>query len=104
MNYESIDRADDMGRHREGRVARSIESQTAKLPSDVFLWAAGAAMIGSLVFQVLGPTPRRMGIFGRSVPGRAPLATFIGQWVPTLLLFGIYDKIVKVAGSDRYTR
>jgi hypothetical protein len=105
MNYESsIDKSDNTGRQREGRVARSIESQTAKLPSDVFLWAAGAAMIGSLVFQVLGPKPRRLGIFGRSVPGRAPLATFIGQWVPTLLIFGIYNKIVKVAGSDRYTR
>ncbi len=26
--------------HREGPVARSIEQQTAKLPSDLFLWAA----------------------------------------------------------------
>jgi hypothetical protein len=26
--------------HREGPVARSIEQQTAKLPSDVFLWAS----------------------------------------------------------------
>jgi hypothetical protein len=104
MNYESnTDRSGNTGREREGRVARGIESQTAKIPSDVFLLAAGAAMIGSLVFQVLGPKPR-MGIFGRSVQGRAPLASFIGQWVPTLLIFGLYNKIVKVAGSDRYTR
>src|SRR4051812_32787799 len=30
--------------HREGTVARTIEQQTAKIPSDVFLWAA----IGSI--------------------------------------------------------
>jgi hypothetical protein len=26
--------------HTEGQIAKSIESQTAKLPSDTFLWAA----------------------------------------------------------------
>src|SRR4051794_16318901 len=89
---------------REGRLARTIERQTARLPSDVFLWAAGLSMIGSLAFQILGPRPRgRMGLFGmgRNVEGRAPIATFVGQWVPTLLIFGLYNKIVKVAGSDR---
>src|SRR5688500_15242367 len=88
---------------REGRVARSIEQQTAKIPSDVFLWGAGAAMVGSLLFQVLGPRPSS-GIFGmRRVEGRAPIATFIGQWVPTLLLLGVYNKIVKVAGTARFS-
>ena len=29
--------------HTEGVVARTIEQQTAKIPSDVFLWAAGAS-------------------------------------------------------------
>jgi hypothetical protein len=109
MNYESSNQSnqsyDDGSRmqQREGKVARAIESQTAKLPSDIFLWAAGAAMIGSLAFQVLGPRPR-VGLFGRKVEGRAPLSAFMGQWVPTLLIFGLYNKIVKVAGSDRITR
>src|SRR5205807_90106 len=35
-------------RHNEGIVARTIENQTARLPSDLFLWAAGACMITSL--------------------------------------------------------
>lgn len=26
--------------HKEGKVAKAIEEQTAKLPSDLFLWAA----------------------------------------------------------------
>ena len=30
--------------HKEGKVARAIEEQTAKLPSDTFLWAAIGAM------------------------------------------------------------
>lgn len=34
-------------RHTEGVVAQTIEEQTAKLPSDFFLWAAGASMFGS---------------------------------------------------------
>jgi len=89
---------------REGPVARAIETQTAKLPSDLFLWAAGAAMIGSIAFQILGPKPKT-GMFNfRKVEGRAPLAGFVGQWVPTLLIFGLYNKIVKVAGSDRISR
>jgi hypothetical protein len=96
--------SNEAAREREGYVARKIERRTARLPSDVFLWAAGAAMIGSLAFQVLGPRSRRSRLLGRAVEGRAPLASFIGQWVPTLLLFGIYDKIVKVAGSDRFSR
>lgn len=89
--------------HREGHVARAIETQTAKLPSDIFMWAAGAAMIGSMAFQLLGPRPRR-GLFGNHVEGRAPLAGFVGQWVPTLLIFGLYNKMVKIAGSDRVSR
>lgn len=93
----------ESAQQREGKIARKIERQTAKMGSDVFLWAAGAAMLGSLAFQILGPSPR--GLFGgRAVSGRAPLASFVGQWVPTLLIFGLYNKIVKVAGSDRFER
>ena len=88
---------------REGDIAKTIEKQTAKIPSDVFLWGAGAAMLGSLAFQTFGARPKT-GLFGRKVGGRAPLAAFIGQWVPTLLILGMYNKIVKVAGSDRVSR
>jgi hypothetical protein len=72
--------------HTEGRVARTIEQQTAKLPSDVFLWAAVGA-IGVSAFLEL--------------TGNAEKSRFIGQWVAPFLLLGLYNKIVKVAGSDR---
>lgn len=76
-------------RHTEGPVARSIEEYTAQLPSDTFLWAAGASIATSLTLMTLG---NRHG------------ALFVGQWAPTFLLLGIYNKIVKVAGSDRVHR
>jgi len=92
---------------REGRVARSIERQTAKIPSDVFLWGAMLAMGASATAQILGSVKQtRMGMLGRGMmTGRvAPWSMFIGQWVPTLLLLGVYNKIVKVSGSDRFER
>jgi hypothetical protein len=91
---EQSTRNDGASTRREGRVAQAIEQQTAKLPSDLFLWTAGAAMVGSLVSQIVG-----LGR-GRNTPPRAPLSMFIGQWVPTLLLFGVYNKLVKLHGSQ----
>lgn len=73
-------------RHSEGPLARAIEEQTAKLPSDTFLWAAGASIVGSLTLKMMG---------------RSHDAMFVGQWAPTFLILGLYNKIVKVAGSDR---
>jgi hypothetical protein len=70
--------------HAEGQVARTIEQQTAKLPSDTFLWAAVGAIAGSLTLQLAG---------------KQKASLFIGQWAPTFLLLGLYNKIVKVAGS-----
>jgi hypothetical protein len=34
--------------------------------------------------------------------GKQKLANFVGQWAPTLLIFGLYNKIVKVAGHDQF--
>jgi len=77
---------DEPWQHSEGRVARTIESQTAKLPSDTFLWAAVAAMGGAAVLQMTG---------------RKDASLFVGQWVAPFLLFGVYNKLVKIGGSDR---
>jgi len=71
--------------HAEGKVAQAIEQQTAKLPSDIFLWAAGGCIITSLAFKMAD---------------KDTTALFVGQWAPTLLILGLYNKIVKVAGSD----
>jgi hypothetical protein len=77
---------DEAIEHSEGMVARAIEQQTAKLPSDVFLWAAAASIGGSLLLRVLD---------------QRDTSNFVGQWAPTFLILGLYNKLVKVAGSDR---
>ena len=38
---------------REGEVATLIEEQTAKLPSDLFLWTALSTMAASLTLKIL---------------------------------------------------
>jgi hypothetical protein len=72
--------------HSEGKVARTIEEQTAKLPSDVFLWAALGSMGTALALHVAG---------------KKATSLFVGQWAAPFLVLGLYNKIVKVAGSDR---
>ncbi len=72
--------------HSEGVVARTIEEQTAKLPSDVFLWAALGSMGVSLFLRL---------------SGEKDASLFVGQWAGPLLTIGVYNKLVKIAGSDR---
>jgi hypothetical protein len=72
--------------HAEGSVARRIEEQTAKLPSDTFLWLAAGSIGCSLMLRVMGDEKKSL---------------FVGQWAPTFLILGLYNKLVKVAGSDR---
>jgi hypothetical protein len=71
--------------HKEGPIARNIEEQTAKLPSDLFLWAALASMGVSLTLKCLG---------------KKHTALFVGQWAAPFLLLGVYNKIVKLEGHD----
>jgi hypothetical protein len=71
--------------HSEGSVAKMIEQETARLPSDAFLWGAIGAMAASCYFQSAG---------------HKHMSLFVGQWAPTLLIFGLYNKLVKLQGSD----
>ncbi|MVN91622.1 hypothetical protein [Mucilaginibacter aquatilis] len=71
--------------HSEGKVAKAIEEQTAKLPSDLFLWAAVGSMGVSLALKIMK---------------KKHTALFVGQWAAPFLLLGLYNKIVKVEGHD----
>ena len=71
--------------HTEGPVAKAIEQETAKLPSDWFLWAAIGSITTSLILQL---------------SGKRHASTFVGQWGPTFLILGVYNKLVKQLGSD----
>lgn len=70
---------------KEGPIAKAIEEQTSKLPSDTFLWAAIGSMTASLTLKLFK---------------QDHLALFIGQWAPSFLLLGIYNKLVKLEGHD----
>jgi hypothetical protein len=71
---------------KEGRIAKTIEEQTSKLPSDVFLWVSVGAMVTGLALQIAR---------------KKHTSLFIGQWVAPFLLFGIYNKLVKQQGHDK---
>lgn len=69
----------------EGPVAKTLEKETARIPSDVYLWAAVGTMALSL------------GLF---LAKKKHAALFFGQWAPSLLTIGLYNKLVKVGGHD----
>ena len=69
----------------EGSIAKAIGRQTAKLPSDMFLWASGASMAASLALKAAGSKHT---------------ALFVGQWAAPLLVLGLYNKVVKLEGSE----
>jgi hypothetical protein len=74
----------------EGRLTKRIENQTAKIPSVFFLNLA----LGSIALSA--------GL--RFLNKKSNSAPFVGLWVPTILLLGIYNKLVKIEGNDRYSR
>jgi hypothetical protein len=71
----------------EGRFARGIEWQAARLPSDPFLWAAAGSMGVSVALLAAG---------------KKHASLFAGQWASAFLLLGIYDKLVEPLRADRY--
>jgi hypothetical protein len=75
------------GDYHEGGLARPLDKVTGQIPSDTFLWLAWGSIAASLTLKMMG---------------RSRDALFVGQWAPTFLLHGLYVKMVKQNGSDRY--
>jgi hypothetical protein len=73
----------------EDRITKAIEQYTAAIPSSAYLAVALVAIGVSLAAQV---------------SGQYRWGNFIAQWVPTWLLFGLYNKLVKLEGHDRQDR
>ena len=69
----------------EDRFTGAIESKTAQIPSSGYLGAAIASMAASAVLKLIG---------------KDEWSLFIGQWAPSFLIMGIYNKMVKQHGSD----
>lgn len=74
---------------REGKFTSALESQTAKVPSSGYLLGAVGSIVASAAFKMAG---------------KENWALFVGQWAPTFLLLGVYNKIVKQHGSDAFSR
>ncbi len=70
---------------KEGKTAEEIEDYTAEIPSDAYLWTAFGVMGVSLTLKLIE---------------KNDYALFVGQWAAPILLMGVYNKIVKVEGSD----
>ncbi len=73
----------------EDQFTKTIESYTAAVPSSAYLAVAIGAMGLSLACQVTG---------------RGKWGNFIAQWVPTWLIIGLYNKLVKLAGPGKSDR
>jgi hypothetical protein len=73
---------------REDRVTGVIESQTSKIPSSAYLAAAIGSIAASAILKAVG---------------KGHWSLFVGQWAPTFLILGTYNKLMKQHGSDAYT-
>ncbi|MGC2249249.1 MAG: hypothetical protein WA626_01140 [Acidobacteriaceae bacterium] len=74
------------GEMQEDQVTALLERYSSKWPTSLFMGAAIASIIGSMVLK----------------SQRKHLdALFVGQWVAPFLILGLYNKSVKQHGSDR---
>ena len=73
------------GEAHEDQITAAIEKVTAQVPSSLYLALSLASMAASLGFQAAKKQHQ---------------ALFIGQWAAPFLLLGIYNKLVKIHGSD----
>jgi hypothetical protein len=71
--------------HEEGTLTKTIEHYTSMVPSGAYLSVAVGCIGASAMLHLAG---------------RKEDAQFVGHWVPTILLLGLYNKIVKLHGSD----
>ena len=76
-------------RSTEDQFTKTIESYTAAVPSTGYLAIAIGALGLSLACQVVG---------------KGKWGNFIAQWVPTWLILGLYNKLVRLEDHDRYQR
>ncbi|KFA89627.1 hypothetical protein [Archangium violaceum] len=64
----------------EDTVTTHVEMQTRRIPSIGFLGVAIGCMAASALLMI---------------SGRKTWANFVGQWAPTLLILGTYNKLAK---------
>ncbi len=75
------------GEIQEDQLTAMLESYSAKWPTSLFMGAAIASIVGSLVLKSQKKDHH---------------ALFIGQWAAPFLILGLYNKLVKQHGSDTH--
>jgi len=71
--------------HKEGHLAKAIERETSKLPSDLFLWSGLGMLSASFALQICQ---------------QKHASLMVGQWAQVVLIMGLYNKMVKQSGHD----
>ena len=64
----------------EDRATEAVERQTARVPSLAFMGLAVGAMAASAALVLMG---------------KKQLGNFVGQWAPSILIMGLYNKLAK---------
>ena len=83
--YQSTEMNQTSPQPSEDEFTKTIEKYTASIPSSAYLAVAIGAMGFSLFCQLVG---------------RGKWGNFIAQWVPTWLIIGLYNKMVKLERHD----
>jgi hypothetical protein len=73
------------GQAQEDQVTAAMEKFSSQVPSSAYLALALGSMVVSVAFQAAK---------------RQHESLFVGQWAAPFLLLGIYNKMVKLHGSD----
>jgi len=76
----------ESGRYKSSSQISQKDSKETSFPVSFFLAMAGGAIALSLTFAL----SRK----------KRSWASFIGQWAPTILMLGIYDKIISEKKSE----
>ena len=71
----------------ESKVAKVAETKPEETQPSIFITLAGAAIALSLGLALSKK--------------KKSWAVFVGQWAPTILLLGIYDKVIKTDSSSK---
>ena len=72
--------------YHEDRVTETVEKGTSRIPSLAFMGFAVTAMAASAALMLTG---------------RKQIGNFVGQWAPTILIMGLYNKVAKEIAAPR---
>lgn len=78
------EKAGDAAREGGKQIRKITEKAAGKTPTLLFVGAAVAAIGVSLLLQVLG---------------KKQWSLFVAHWVPSLMMFGLYNKLSKTVGA-----